>query len=283
MKQQKLNNPIRHAMDTRLSGLATTEDFEYNVLKHTRGEEKVKRKLSVGFALLIVLVLAAATALAMNYSYVLEYLFGANTENTERYEASVQNIDIVHNGTDVKTIIKDALWDGTVISVGIGFETSEPIYIVTDAIRVNGTDCDAYTSSVEDQWVGTDLFGNEENQVAIHGFSVQLPADIVSNGSAAVNLRLILMQPQNEIHFIDVYAEDTAAMWAEIDTAVANGETPVDRDEPFPVLVSSEWLGDEFSEELGAQYPLNSAADYVAYSNMVMIDTVDITFTINTP
>jgi hypothetical protein len=270
-------------MDTRLSGLATTEEFEYNALRHTRGKEKVKKKLSVGFVLLIVLVLAVATALAMNYSYVLEYLFGASTEKAELYETSVQNIGIVHDGSGVKTIIKDALWDETTISVGIGFETSEPIYIVTDAISVNGTDCEAYTSSVEDQWVGTDLFGNDENQTAIHGFSVRLPADIVSNGSVTINLRLKLMQPQSKIHFIDVYADDTIAMWNEIDTAVANGETPVDQDEPFPVLVSSEWFGDEFNDEWGAQYPLNAATEYAAYSNMVIIDTVDITFTLNAP
>ena len=58
------NNAIRRAMDACLPRLENEADFERMVLKQVRGEIQVKKKLSVGFVLVIVLVLATVTALA---------------------------------------------------------------------------------------------------------------------------------------------------------------------------------------------------------------------------
>jgi len=57
-------NELRRVMNTCLPGLENRPDFDRDVLRNVRGEVKVKKKLSVGFVLLIVLVLAVATALA---------------------------------------------------------------------------------------------------------------------------------------------------------------------------------------------------------------------------
>lgn len=58
------DNPIRRVMDSCLPGLENRPDFDWEVLRKVRGEEKVKKKLSIGLVLLIVLMLAAVTALA---------------------------------------------------------------------------------------------------------------------------------------------------------------------------------------------------------------------------
>ena len=58
------DNELRRVMDACLPGLENRPDFDRDVLRQVRGEVKVKKKLSVGFVLVIVLVLAAVTALA---------------------------------------------------------------------------------------------------------------------------------------------------------------------------------------------------------------------------
>lgn len=64
-KQASHDNDIRRVMDACLPGLENKPDFERDVFRQVRGEVKVKKKLSVGFVLVIVLALAAVTALAM--------------------------------------------------------------------------------------------------------------------------------------------------------------------------------------------------------------------------
>ena len=58
------DNELRRVMDACLPGLEQRPDFDRDVLRQVRGEEKVKKKLSVGLVLSIVFVLVAATALA---------------------------------------------------------------------------------------------------------------------------------------------------------------------------------------------------------------------------
>ncbi len=58
------DNELRRVMDACLPGLEQRPNFDRDVLRQVRGEVKVKKKLSVGFVLIIVLMLAAVTALA---------------------------------------------------------------------------------------------------------------------------------------------------------------------------------------------------------------------------
>lgn len=63
------NNDIRRVMDACLPGLKNSPDFERDVLRRVRGEKRVKKKLSVGFVLVIVFVLmfaAIAFAITLN-------------------------------------------------------------------------------------------------------------------------------------------------------------------------------------------------------------------------
>ena len=58
------DNDLRRAMNACLPGLENKPGFEREVLKRARGEIKVKKKLSVGLVFILILVLAAVTALA---------------------------------------------------------------------------------------------------------------------------------------------------------------------------------------------------------------------------
>lgn len=53
--QAPQDNDIRRVMDACLPGLENSPDFDRDVLRHVRGAIKVKKKLSVGFVLVIVL------------------------------------------------------------------------------------------------------------------------------------------------------------------------------------------------------------------------------------
>ena len=64
--QAPQDNDIRRVMDACLPGLENSPDFDRDVLRHVRGEIKVKKKLSVGFVLVIVLALAAVTAAGLS-------------------------------------------------------------------------------------------------------------------------------------------------------------------------------------------------------------------------
>ncbi len=60
------DNRIRRVMDGRLSGMETSPGFERNVLGRVRGDIVVKKKISVGFVLVVVLLLVTMTALALS-------------------------------------------------------------------------------------------------------------------------------------------------------------------------------------------------------------------------
>ncbi len=64
MFEQNPTEQIREAVDARLSSLQGDPWLAQRVLANAKGEQKVKKKISVGFVLVLVLVLAAVTALA---------------------------------------------------------------------------------------------------------------------------------------------------------------------------------------------------------------------------
>lgn len=64
MNEHKQGEMVRHAVDMSLSGLQGDPWLAQRILANAKGEGKVKKKLSAGFVLVIVLVLAVVTALA---------------------------------------------------------------------------------------------------------------------------------------------------------------------------------------------------------------------------
>ena len=65
MKDKKLEQQIQHSLNAELSGLNTTSWQRDQFFENATGGYKVKRKLSYGLVLAIVLLLAAATAVAV--------------------------------------------------------------------------------------------------------------------------------------------------------------------------------------------------------------------------
>jgi hypothetical protein len=255
--------------------------MQLKALAQMRGEIKVKKKLSVGLVLLIAFLLIAGMALALTHSYVLEYLYGNHREQTMEQQESVQSIGLVHTNAGVQTSVKDALFDGKTLSVGLTFEAKEQVYIITDSISVDGIPVELDTSSLEGRWAENNPFQTESSRLAIRGFSGNLAEALSSQKvTAEVDIKLTLLKPQSQLHAIDTYNEDQRAMWTEINASVAAGETPVDQDEPYPVLVGSAWFGDDFNTDSPVQYPLNTAEAYEQCANMSIIDKFDLTFTL---
>ena len=63
-KRKYEHNNIKQAIDATFSGVTMQTQMQYRVLREVRGEQKVKRKLSSGLVLAIVLMLLSVTALA---------------------------------------------------------------------------------------------------------------------------------------------------------------------------------------------------------------------------
>ena len=238
----------------------------------------MKKKLSAGLALLVALAVGAGAAFALPQSCVLAYLYGPNSEQTAEQQEAVKAVNLVHTNAGVSTCVQDAVFNGETLSVGITFATEQQTYIVTDEITVNGVPLQPETSSLEDRWTcGNPLRGAVSCDTAF-GFSGTLDE---SASTAEVMVSLTLLTPQTRLCAIDTYGEDQKAMWRKIDASVAAGETPVDQYEPYPVLVGSAWFGEDFNTDSPAQYPLNAAQACRDYSNMRVIDTVDLSFTVS--
>lgn len=65
MNDREIRDQIHHAMDTRLSGMTGNPYLAQRILAGAKGGKKVKKKLSVGLVVALVLMLASVTALAV--------------------------------------------------------------------------------------------------------------------------------------------------------------------------------------------------------------------------
>ena len=123
MNSRKEEDRLRHAIDTTLSGLADDPWLARRVLTKAKGEEKVKKKLSIGFILAMVVILAAvsvAVAATVN-------LFEKFGQSEQRFaEIASQSLlqadtpvttDSTKNG-QVTAAITNAYYDGEALLIG---------------------------------------------------------------------------------------------------------------------------------------------------------------------
>ena len=105
-------------------------------------------------------------------------------------------------------------------------------------------------------------------------------------GTVDISLGLTLLTPKAQLEHIATYGEDSAAVWAKIDAAIAAGRTPIEADDPWHVLIPSaamrEMWGDEWNDGWPAQTlrVIRNMPDYAAQVNMDVLDSFTLDFTL---
>lgn len=292
MEDNKDKQIIQRVFATSLSGIQEDPWMAQHILntvhqKHKVGGIHVKKKVSVGLILFVMLMMSSLVALACGHSYVIQFLFGRNSESTEAQEmaSQVQAIDYVQRSGAAVCTVKDAYFDGETLAIGLGFKSDRHIYLVTDEMKVNGSQVDwaEYGGNVEEMWVGnTPPTVEKDADESVHGMYCVFNNPLSKGETAEVTLRISLLAPKKGVQPVDVYRDDKPAMWAEIDAIYDQGLTPIDADEPYEVLVSSDyWVGavDLTSSPLSKPYCDVNAL--VHYANMEIVDILEVTFTLN--
>ena len=256
---------------------------------------------------LVAVILAAALALGLMGAAlasaisggVLDFLF-KRSDPPEALRDLVRPVGVSRESDGLTTTVVDTLFDGHNISLGLMFEGETRAFAVLDSITVNGVSLWLETSNLENMWVnGPD---SEGESPTAYGLSGALDAEYLDleapearaaydtamrrmrqDGKADVSLHLTLLVPKAQLQPIEgLYTEDSRAAWQAIDACVAAGNTPIDSDEPYSVLVSSAWLGDEDYEHASAgQHPLGDAQALVDYANMRVLDSFSLSFTLS--
>lgn len=120
----KPDNPIRHAMDESFSGVYARPSVSRRVLDRTKGEEKVKRKVSYALVLALAAMLAlsgAAIAAGLN----LFEFFARHDERYANVAADTAVTDVVTftmNGAEIW--IDSAYYDGYSMSVALAMRNA---------------------------------------------------------------------------------------------------------------------------------------------------------------
>lgn len=251
-----------------------------------RGRIMVKKRFSVAFVFILIVMTSSLVALACSHGYVIQYLFGENVESEEalKMETQIQPIDYIYHSDTTMCTVKDAYFDGETLAIGLGFKTDHHLYLVGDEIKVNDdwVDYVEYSASIEEMWVGN-IPPNKEigADEKIHGVEYVFERPIPKGETVEVTMSITMLAPRVDVEQIDVYQEDNATMWSEIDAAYEEGLTPLDADEPYEVLISTGWWNGEIDTTSSLQKPYCSVDALVEYANMEVVDTMTVTFMLN--
>ncbi len=260
--------------------------------------KKARPMVAIILAAVLALALLGAAIAEMLGGGVLEYMFGS-TDTSDDVREMVRPIGVTHESDGVKTTVVDALFDGRNIHIGLAFDAAQPIFLVTDSITADGAQLWWETSSIRDTWVGDPITG--QTDTTGRGFSgtldpaymgLETPAEVAAyeasiaeaqtDGKVDICLHMTLLVPKGEVKPFDLCTDDSVEAWKQIDACVAAGNTPIDASEPYDVLVGSAWLGDEYYDGIPAeQYPLSDASAYAEYSNLRVLDSFELSFTLD--
>ena len=272
------DNRVKTRIDRSLSGLQVGEGEMNRLFRLAEGGQKMKRKRPVALAAALILVLSAATAIALDAGGVLTYLFPRDQAARDKAAPYVQIIDVARRGGRASTRVRDALIKDGVLSVGLSVDSPQPVYVVTRSISIDGKAFDVSDSSIESQWIH-----EGDSPLRARGFSVDLSSVPDTRGEAwSLRLTAAILVPREGTETVDTEGENVATVWDEIDRIIAAGKTPVSLYEPHEVLVGSRWMREnQYDPTQGIQYPVGSAEDHAAFSNMEIADEIDLTFSID--
>lgn len=251
-----------------------------------RGSVVVQKRFSVVFVFILIVMMSSLVALACSHGYVIQYLFGENVESEEaqKMETQIQSIDYVQHSETTTCTVKDAYFDGEALAIGLGFKTDRHLYLVSDEVKVNDdwVDYVEYSASIEEMWVGNTPPNKEISaDEKVHGVEYIFRKPIPKGETVEVTMSITMLAPCVGVEQIDIYQEDNTIMWSEIDAAYEKGLTPLDADEPYEVLISTGWWNGEIDTTSTFQKPYCSVDALVQYANMEVVDTVEVTFTLN--
>ena len=269
--REELNREAFHdAIDETLSGLHENPFLAQRVMAQANEKEDivVKKRLSVGFMLVAVLMLLAVAAMAVTGSYVLQYL----RYKDSIHEEDIHPIDQTFTDEDVLIHVVDSYYDGESLSVGMEIRSEAPAYLTVESIYVNGNEYDLSESNIEDMWVSYPPEIDRRASTDVHGFTICFDGIELQGPSSHVEMHLSLLVPTQKVCLIETESENHMNSWRNIDEAIQRGETPVDSEEPFQILVGSEWFGDDMVDINGpVQRPVNASDAYVDASNMTLL------------
>lgn len=292
MEDIKDKQIVQRVFDTSLSGIQEDPWMAQRILnnahqKQGMGGIRVKNKISVGLVLIVLIMMSSLVALACGHSYVIQFLFGKNTEGSDAQEmaSQVQAINYVQRSDTAVCTVKDAYFDGETLAIGLGFKSDRHLYLVADELKVNGgwVDWVEYGANIEEMWVGNTPPTLEKDAAeSVHGMYCVFSNPLPKGETAEVTLRITLLAPETGVQPVDVYRDDKPAMWAEIDAIYDQGITPIDADEPYEVLISSDyWVGEVDLTSSPLSKPYCDVNALVYYANMEVIDTMEVTFVLN--
>lgn len=114
------DNPIRKAVDTRLSGLTFTPQMQADTLRRARLSNQpphMRRKLSVSLVFALLALLLAATAGAAAYFGVLR--FHSELEENAAYQQHILPVGKQLTGQSAAITVNDAVFDGSSLSFSL--------------------------------------------------------------------------------------------------------------------------------------------------------------------
>ena len=114
MLQDEIRNRIHHAVDSTLSHMEVTPSLERAIINRTRGEETVRRKISMGFVFALVLLLTmAAMGVAATRFGILE----ANRwqKDNAAFGEHILTVDETYENEYMTLTVNDAVFDGVTL------------------------------------------------------------------------------------------------------------------------------------------------------------------------
>ena len=217
---------VQNAMNTTLSGLQEDPWFAQRVLANVKGEEPVKKKLSVSAILVIVLVAVSITAaLAVGWVSHIGEMYNMN-DNTERQELlkNIQQLNDGYEGNAVRCVLTEALYDSAAGTYGLGWSLEplkggDKLYVVLDGITIGGE-----RTHTRNEMNVTEYLLDKKTDSTVIG---ELP----ENGSGECEIAISVLRPIGEIVKVDEFAgEEDEDIMKRYRDMLANGQLPMEGD-----------------------------------------------------
>lgn len=296
MKDKRLEQQIQHSLNAELSGLNTTSWQRDQFFENATGGTKVKRKISVAFILVAVLLLITVTALAVVVARpaILNWLLGYGDANPV-LEQSTQNIIAENRADHITARINGIVYDGQQFAFSYELENDQPdqpaMIVVDSTALVNGQTLDLAVSMDDPKLVPDprqDILPVRRNPTDGGGWSQPMLQEL--NGDVSCEITFIVYRPikgfavisdpEGGIYHPDAYDEEVQAeiqdSW---NTLRSFGNTiivdPIEND-------PESWCRDGYTVIDSSGIILGSEWDDTTLYNMRETARIPVTFTFST-